>query len=124
MILFNNEILLKDEDELDSFIQALNEEIFSDESRTGIEILIKYMCDCYEAGERLKAMTHDKISQDIIPVVCINFDMCEDLNQIKFMIMSSEDRELTLREEMLFNSLCDICFGQIRGLYTRFCAEA
>lgn len=125
MIFLNNEILLADKQELDMFIEGLKGEIFNEYSRNGVLIFEKYIYECYDAEERLIEMMHERMGEDLFPVLCINTDECSDLNQIDFMIMSSqEDREFTHQEEVVFHRLCDICFGHIKGFYDRICTEA
>lgn len=124
MILFNKEVLLENKEQLDEFCNILMDETFNETSRNGIKILIQYLQDCFDADQRLIDMVQQRLSEDIIPIVSVEFHQFTDLNELDFLLISTEDRELTHYEEMLFNELCDICFGNMKGLFDRLCLEA
>lgn len=124
MILFNKEVLLENKEQLDEFCNILMDETFNETSKNGIKILIQYLQDCFDADQRLIDMVQQRLSEDIIPIVSVEFHQFTDLNELDFLLISTEDRELTHYEEMLFNELCDICFGNMKGLFDRLCLEA
>lgn len=124
MMLFNKEVLLSDKEQLNEFCDILMGETYNETSKNGIRILIRYLYDCFDAEQQLIDMVHQRMSEDIIPIVSIEFHEFTDLNELDFLLMSTEDREFTFYEEMLFNELCDICFGNVKGLFDRLCSEA
>lgn len=124
MIIFNDEVYIYDKQTLDKFCYILQQEAFNEETRVGINQLIEYLHDCFIADEKLLTMTHKKIGEDVYPITLINFSDTSNLNEITFSIMSTdENREFTKRDDIIFNGICDICFGGIRGLFDRICSE-
>lgn len=124
MIVFNEEICLLDEEILELLCQELRNNIYDDGSRVGITELVSFLHECYEADKMLYQITQERIGEDIVPVTFVDFTDYNDLNKIRFSIMSyDKDREFTMREQVIFKEICDICFGNIRGMFDRISAK-
>lgn len=120
MILFNNQVYISDKESLEEFCSLLWYEVYDEHSRIGISELIDYLHECYDADKRLYNMTQERIGVDIIPITLIEFSDTAILNDINFSIISEDkNREFTLREELIFKEICDICFGSIKGMFDR-----
>lgn len=124
MILFNREIYLETEEQLNDFCLLLRGEIFDEGSDISINELIQYLQECFIADAKMCELVYERISDDLYPITLIDFNEVTDFTKIDFAIMSTdENRQMTAREEVIFRGICDSCFGHIRNLFDRICAK-
>lgn len=120
MLVLNHEAVFDDIETLELFLDEIHSQSYNDITEETFDIFDKYLHECFSADLRLMEMTQEKLGDDVCPVVFIDVGECDDLNAFNFTLMAeNEDRKVTFAEEKAFYNLCDICFGNIQGLFDR-----
>lgn len=77
----------------------------------------KFLLRCQEADEKLTEMVHTRISKDYTSIVHIPIHEEEILLQFDFALVNEKDEDITRREEIQYQELCNICFGEIQPFF-------
>lgn len=120
MLVLNHEVVIEDRETLDLVLEGMKSQSYNQTTDEAYEVFEEYMNECFAADIRLTEMTQQKLGNDLYPLVFIDCDECSDLNAFNFSLSSeNENREVKFMEEKLYYKFCDICFGQILGLFDR-----
>lgn len=118
MIALNKKIILENDEILEQFCELFRGEAYNEVTRITTETLIDYICKAYECDKKLTDMVHEKIGDDVYPIVVIECHEFADINSIDFHLFSP-NRDILKREELEFHEFCDICFGHLGGLLSK-----
>lgn len=120
MIVINKQFF-PNKESIDLLIEELMKNSYKDVYKDLTQIYAELLYQCLDADIKLQQMVLDNISDDFISFVILPILEIEDLDSFSFELASlNEDVHIKKRDELKYQEYCDICFGNIKPLYTRF----
>lgn len=121
MILINNEILIKNERDLNDFFGFLSQECYNKQTEELKDVIMDFLLDVWDRVEKIDIMVKKKISEDISSVALVNIEETEDLRQTEIIAVSkTNDFKVGEKEKVIFNGIVEHYFTGIKSLYDRF----
>lgn len=118
MIIIDN-MALPNLEAIMEFIKILDDNSYKKEHEDIIEMYQAFLIECFEADQRLQQMVFDRLGEEYISFSIIPINDTEDLNSFSFQLAIEDSLEIKKRDELIYQDLCDICFGGIEPFYTR-----
>lgn len=118
MLLINNQEIF-DREEVDSLLRIIKEDALTEEEKEFYAVVEEYLIEVFEQNLKLQEMVSEKISEDLISVVILPLDKNGNLDEFNFGLINVEGDKVYKRDELVFQNLCNICFGHVPGLVTR-----
>lgn len=121
MIFINDEFLIKNRIDLNTFIEELQGQKFDDLSDQVIDCIISYLLDVWDNIEKSDLMIKKYISENLSPVAIVNITEVSDYTKIEVRAISSDkDFEPQESDVKAFEQLCGKYFNSMKSLYDRF----
>lgn len=113
------DMLITDIEEIDLLINEIQKNSYKEDYKIITDIYYSFLLQCYDADIRLQQMVSEQIGEDFISFVVLPIEETDDLDSFGFRLAHEENIKVKKRDELIFNDLCNICFGGIKPFYTR-----
>lgn len=121
MILINDDCLIQNKNDLNSFTEILKGEGYDDVSIRMTEIIGEFLFDVWERLELFSEIVHKKISNKIIPIAHLDMSEVADFDEINITAFSEDpDFVPNEKQKIMFLNLKDKYFKSVKTLQQRF----
>lgn len=118
-MIFIKDVPIPSKEIADEFIKEMMKYSYKEEYVDTTNIFKDLLYECLVADERLQEMVSSQIGEGYFSFVFIPTEETEYLDSFSFRLAAEEGLDIKKRDELKFQSLCDICFGSIKPYYSR-----
>lgn len=113
MICINNEVYIESKNELQEFIDLLRGEGYDDQSNSVIACLEQYFTEVWQKSNALEKEIKKRLNPKLFIVAYMNFNITDNFSEIQVELAFKDDVEIGKKEQIIFENLSKMYFGNI-----------
>lgn len=113
MICINNEVYIESKNELQEFIDLLRGEGYDNQSNSIITCLEQYFTEVWRKSNALEREIKKRLNSKLFIVAYMNFNITDNFSEIQVELFSKDDVKIGKKEQIIFENLSKMYFGNI-----------